>query len=111
MNNEEKECLIAKACGWKVSDAGWWSHDTLPDNGGAEPDHPWYFSDLNACHEMEKSLNHDQAREYCSRVAAITGQEFAMKDGRGALPIIGAVLHATAAQRAEAFGLTLKLWT
>jgi len=68
------------------------------------------LSDLNAMHEAEKVLNHDNAREYCSRVAAITGQEFAQKDGRGALPIIGATLHATAAQRAAAFLRTLNLW-
>jgi hypothetical protein len=55
MTNEEKRIKIAEACGWKVCEKGWWSHETLPDNGGAEPDHPWYFSDLNAMHAALKS--------------------------------------------------------
>lgn len=34
--------------GWSCSDKGWWSHPTLPDNGGAMPDPPSYLTDANA---------------------------------------------------------------
>jgi len=113
MTPDQQRIAIAKACGRK-------RHSELPDAWCTPQQNdcplvsdlvelPDYLTDLNAMHEAEKALNHDNAREYCSRVAAITGQEFAQKDGR-ALPIIGTILHATAAQRACAFLETLGLW-
>ncbi len=116
---ESQRIAIAEACGWTRftwSEPDGQCEGWQPPKGAAVYSDnidvlPNYLCDLNAMHEAEKVLNHDNAREYCSRVAAITGQEFAQKDGRGALPIIGATLHATAAQRAEAFLRTLSLWT
>lgn len=58
---------------------------------------PNYFSDLNACHEMEEDLTLEQRVEYSNNLARICGTE---KEK----------IYATASQRAEAFGLTLKLW-
>lgn len=47
----EAQCIaIAELSGWKVSKHGWWSHTTLPDNGGAEPEPPSYLTDLNPIH-------------------------------------------------------------
>ncbi len=55
MTQGEQRIAIALACGWTVSDPGWWSHPTLPDNGGAEPEPPGYTFDLNAMHSALKS--------------------------------------------------------
>lgn len=73
--------------------------------GASAPDKCWYFthqlpdylSDLNAMHEAEKILNTNQAADYCELLRPI---------------ICGCwrLVHATAAQRAEAFLKTLGLW-
>jgi len=73
--------------------------------GASAPDKCWYFthqlpdylSDLNAMHEAEKILNTNQAADYCELLRPI---------------ICGCwrLVHATAAQRAEAFLRTLGLW-
>jgi hypothetical protein len=62
---------------------------------------PDYFNDLNAVHELEKLLTPIQRFVYYKAVTQIIGskdQEYYLN------------LHATAAQRCEAFGLTLCLW-
>ena len=83
MKPEEQRIAIAEACGWE-----WSGEDNLPN----------YPSDLNAMHEAEKILNTNQAADYCELLRPI---------------ICGCwrLVHATAAQRAEAFLRTLKLWT
>lgn len=115
LTRNEKNEHIAKACGWKMSAHGWWSHDTLPDNGGAMDEPPDYFNDLNACHEMERVV----------LIAPFSGPENDTASGSERLCIqlesyeenlynqyigMGSRWHYTAAQRAEAFGLTLNLW-
>jgi hypothetical protein len=62
---------------------------------------PDYFNDLNAVHELEKVLTSLQWFNYSALLTKIVGpkdQEYYLN------------LHATASQRAEALGLTLKLW-
>lgn len=59
----------------------WAARSLLPD----------YFNDLNACHEMEKHLGNVQNEE---------NYYFAIKRS----------YRATAEDRAEAFGKTMKLW-
>ena len=91
MNQEEKKLKIAVAI--KIV-----SHDQIgplfKTPHGYVRDCPDYFSDLNACHEMEKSLRSaQQCRDYADM----------LNDGNGGH-------FATAAQRAEALGLTLGLW-
>lgn len=39
--------IIAKSQGWTVSARGWWSHPTLPDNGGAMSSPPDYYWDVS----------------------------------------------------------------
>lgn len=112
MTQEEKRIKIAEACGWKdfhnhlsfscgtpptksifyrpiVGLVGEASHCILPD----------YFNDLNAMHEAEGVLTENQLRCYGWILLEIVS-----KDNRY-------IACATAAQRAEAFGLTLNLWT
>lgn len=58
------------------------------------PEPPDYLNDLNAMHEAEKTMTGLQRDAYFDR-----------------LVWFGPPLFATAAQRAEAFGRTLGLWT
>ena len=69
----------------------------IAEAGGFYRSHPDYFHDLNAMHKAEKVLSSTNTREDCG-----------MSDlGFYRLKIDK---QSTAAQRAEAFGLTLGLW-
>jgi len=119
MTQEEKNIKICEALGWKftpplppenytleqkiLASACWtppgadaWIHASLPN----------HFTDLNACHEMEKVLDEKQEWKYLAKLVAQVsiGKEHTVSWNRER------TYHATAAQRAEAFGLTLKLW-
>jgi hypothetical protein len=102
--DREKRIAIAEACGWRraigrhpksnnivtvwTDGKRGWDHNILP---------PDYLNDLNAMHEAEKILTADEVTSYWLHINQIT---------------LGTIytISATAAQRAEAFGLTLKLW-
>lgn len=114
MTQEQKRIAIAEACGWEPvtkqeviewagaaalsrmypNECQWWKDahrysfvclDNLPD----------YWRDLNAMHEAEKTLEDpDLYERHLS--SECEGSEY--------------LFHATAAQRAEAFGRTLGLW-
>jgi len=107
MTQEEKRIRIAEACGWKRHPLGmnphFWIH--FPSEKQCRHDEalPDYFNDLNAMHEAEKVLTVDQLIEQAEWLGASSNE----------MPIKSWVvlLRATAAQRAEAFGLTLGLWT
>ena len=79
-------CLYADEfrCGDKV-----WFHQIVPD----------YLTDLNAMHEAEKILTHEQRADYTWQLANICTA--------GSL---NDIISATASQRAEAFLKTLNLW-
>ena len=64
MTREKMRVIIAEHCGWFQIRGGWWSHPTLPDNGGAEPEPRDYCNDLNAIAEARKSLTPDQQIKY-----------------------------------------------
>lgn len=86
MTPEQQRIAIAQACGWT---------DT-PIVGGkyGQADVPDYLEDLNAMHEAEKVLTHEQFDDYYVRLCIKIARPY----------------HATAAQRAEAFLRTLGLW-
>ena len=91
MTPSEINQTIAAHIGWKQDANGWWSHPTLPDNGGAMPEPPDYCGDLNACHEMEKALAEEQQKRlYVDHLAGL------MKSGEF-------TVMAPALQRSEAF--------
>lgn len=128
MTPEQQRIAIAEACGWKKStrmvpvwvvvnyDGGgewqdkpqvgfekgsaWQLFDHLPD----------YPNDLNAMNAAEKVLAYVDMEAYASRLCVLTSGGHSdcdmCNDGR-----LFALLHATAAQRAEAFLRTLNLWT
>lgn len=124
LTQEEKNQRIAKACGWIVTLAtrenpvekgsfrlpnyfgdpvNAWTH---PDKDGVWIKPPNYFNDLNAMHEAEKVL---LEREIGSLFRLALHKN---SDGPESMfmTVEAAMCHATAAQRAEAFGLTLTLW-
>lgn len=126
MTNEEKRIKIAEACGWKCSEttgawcipacwekrhhgSSWVSPSNLPD----------YFSDLNACHEMEKLIVtgegwRQRLERYSSKLMSVMHEtDFGRIDVAFHGDMVGLrymTCHATASQRAEAFGKTLNLW-
>jgi hypothetical protein len=66
---------------------------------------PDYFNDLNAVHELEKVLNEERWPQYREELRTVVLGEIQF-----GLEWCKADIHATAAQRAEALGLTLNLW-
>jgi len=99
MTQEEKQIKLAEAAGWtEISD---WKAAGI---NGKHPTESWvevipdYFSDLNAVHELENVLSPLQEVTYWENLL----QAHEYMDSRAGC--------ATAAQRAEAIGLTLNLW-
>jgi hypothetical protein len=107
MTDEEKQIAIAQACGWKELEIEDFSESGVPcfillgtNSTGTRLMPPDYLNDLNAMHEAEKA---------CLKIMHEKGDDYAFHDAlilvtRNANPI-----HATAAQRAEAFLMTLGL--
>ena len=65
MSPEKQRVAIAIACGWTPCQKGcngksW----RLPDDSGCVENLPDYLNDLNACHEMEKTLRPITAARY-----------------------------------------------
>jgi hypothetical protein len=109
MSPEQKRIAIAEACGWKHYGCtgcayspcvcNEWIHESTDFSATRLPD---YLGDLNACHEMEKTLTDDQVDSYLGALLTFTwrgckpsGQFRDLGEWR--------TLHATAAQRADAF--------
>lgn len=82
------EKMLVTNCPWCGNDLHW-------------EDFPDYFGDLNAIHEAENVLNEDQWDVYADHLDDMT----MYSHGHASR-----MAHATAKQRAEAFGLTLGLW-
>ena len=81
-----------------------------PANKGHVP-LPDYLNDLNACHEMEKVLTKEQHFTYIQavyRIVVANSAFIAMVQGEETTGFY--IMHATAAQRCEAFLKTLGLW-
>jgi hypothetical protein len=109
MTQEEKRIKLAEAAGWiEISD---WKAAGI---NGKHPTEPWvevipdYFNDLNAVHELEKSLSDGQYDIFEQELARVAG--FICHDEWPVPSGLRKVISATAAQRAEALGLTLNLW-
>lgn len=88
--------------------------DTDPDRVRLKPAPiPDYFRDLNACREMEQAMTDEQYRKWSEThlLDAICNDLPITQKGGLKMPAKMARWYsATAAQRAEAFGLTLGLW-
>lgn len=107
MTKEEKIVQIAKVCGW------WGNIQIVAGDVIGRPPNvtdrfkrvPDYFHDLNAMHEAEEGLTEPQQIQFHKILWGIVCGDAAPEDTDGFY-----VSHATAAQRAEAFGKTLNLW-
>lgn len=63
---------------------------------------PKYFEDLNTVHNLEPKLTADEYWKYVELLVKIVREKF--------VPYVADRSSATAEQRAEAIGQTLKLW-
>lgn len=114
MSPEKQRIAIAEACGWEWKKYGdtmaWynWSMKWVRAVCGICPDIvpvdplPDYLNDLNAMHEAEKVLKVEQHFTFQVELARVINTI--------TYPLNFALLHSTAAQRAEAFLKTIGLW-
>lgn len=107
MTPEQQRIAIAQACGWKLmycrfhNATTWHSPQGICAEGNTEIVLPDYLNDLDAMHEAEKVLTKHEPGVFLGHLAEVHGQ----------IPSVWASVHATAAQRAEAFCKTLNLET
>lgn len=98
MSPDTQQIAIAEACGYKwpglrekKDSIGWML------NGQYIPRLPDYLNSLDAMHEAEKTLSPNDRYEFIGYLFGPDNDEWN-------------IVHATAAQRAEAFLKTLNLW-
>jgi hypothetical protein len=96
MNKEKQLIAIAEACGWKPN-------PFLMDMSGQvfPQSPPDYLNDLNAMHEAEKLLTHDQEDTFT---------EYLWRQKKQDRIANSYLWHSTAAERAEALLKALNLW-
>jgi hypothetical protein len=99
MTPEAQQIAIAEACG--LSDISKIGEQLMHGGTGIFLNVPDYLNDLNAMHEAEKILTHDQADSFT---------EFLWSQYPGHVLFDSYIWHATAAQRAEAFLRTIGKW-
>lgn len=104
MNQEQKRIKIAEACGWKHYHHDMWVPPNTKDFSELDCDElPDYFNDLDAMREARSTITRDELhRRYLVILAGIVKTRTCSLDW--------ALVDATAAEHAEAFGLTLNLW-
>jgi hypothetical protein len=108
MTPQEQRIAIAEACGWKhYHEDLWVDPDFSGDPDGFSElqcgDLPDYHSDLNAMHEAEAILTEKQRLFYHVNLMKLQKADFVAG--------FWFLIHATAAQRAEAFLRTIGKWT
>lgn len=102
MTKDEKRIKIAEACGWTSCQLICGDPMGRPPNVTNQFKHlPDYFNDLNAMHEAEKVLSDSETEQYNDLLGSYLWS---------GCPASRRNFHATAHQRAEAFGKTLNLW-
>lgn len=106
MTNEQINIAIAEACGWKyvnnethAPDGSFWRSKGL--------EIPDYCNDLNAMHEAEKVLTIKQKQRYAT---ALSNDLSDSAPTDSCYTVWSDTIHATAAQRAEAFLKTINKW-
>lgn len=100
LTDDQKRIKIAEACGWTEIALPWGIPPGNPEHDSRNPlfHVPDYLNDLNAMHEAESLLGEHQVTEYVTHLRG-------MLYHRSWLGCFG--VHATAAQRADAFLLTV----
>ena len=100
MTNEQINQRIAEACGWQncVGGSGLVTrYKGTPSETTVRVTLPDYLNDLNAMHEAEETLMHDDPHGYGCYSCDLYEQ-------------YGHTVHLSAAQRAEAFLRTIGKW-
>jgi len=116
MKPEQQRIAIAEACGWENLSSELGVEFRISERGGfiyvKDP-----LNDLNAMHEAEKVLTEPQQSIFADRLNMlhnIADLTYPDSNTRGYRKELFAeafhLIHATAAQRAEAFLRTLNLW-
>ena len=114
MNEEKQRILIAEACGWKFQKIrGEFRFIATSPNGEVTHQNygeihflPNYPQDLNACHEMEKTLSSEKYGDYTNHLAKVC-HPFSNERPHSAIQVS---ICATAPQRCEAFLKTVGKW-
>jgi hypothetical protein len=105
MTPELQRIKIAEACGWtdfsRAKHEGAIQYGRKPLSCYDSWEVPDYLNDLNAMHEAEKSLQLKHQMLYHGMIGRVTGNR---------CPALFGQIHATAAQRAEAFLRTIGKW-
>ena len=110
MNPEAQRIAIAEACGWtytmrvvpyiRPEPFHDWTDPEGKNHGITGPAIPDYVYDLNGMHEAEKVLSDEQWDDYTHELNEVIGRSHRLRFS----------VHATAAQRAEAFLRTVGKW-
>lgn len=108
MNKEKQRIKIAEACGWWGNRQGLLMRPPLVTSEYREV--PNYPEDLNAMYDALAHLTPEELRQWAVELTAIV-----LENNSGAwwdldISETAQVLNATAAQQAEAFLKTFKLW-
>lgn len=100
MTEVEQNIAIAECCGWKRVDTGF---GLVWEAKGNELEPPNYVRSLDAMHVAEGFLTESQIDDYNWEIICITK---AINDNMSVFSLI----HATAAQKAEAFLKVFNKW-
>lgn len=110
MTDTEKRRAIAEFAGWTgivnshpLAAPGAWVGYPPGRGPGSQQELPDYLGDLNAMHEVEENLNHQQQEDYVLALRRITVVPAEVE--YGAINVISTkwiMIHSTASQRAEA---------
>lgn len=108
MNPEQQRIAIAKACGWEVDEERkTYGFQPLTDGCRTYTELPDFLHDLNAMHDAEKMLTHDQMIDYSQQVGKLVTSH--LPASRAAWMDFS-LMNTTASQRAEAFLRTIGKW-
>jgi hypothetical protein len=109
MSPEAQRIAIAEACGWNGIKHADYTNCALSKFFGISPKYgtyqpvPDHLNDLNAMHEAEKVMTRNQRVNFVSKLCGIVGVKWKATSHFDSI-------HATAAQRAEAFLRTIGKW-
>jgi len=119
MTDEQIHVAIAKACGWSEIQKSEYAPFGKPYLVGRSPNKsvenllniPDFCNDLNAMHEAEEILSANQRIDFaCYLTEPVRDQIYDVMPNDLHYPVCFPAIHATAAQRAEAFLRALNLW-
>lgn len=115
MTDQEINIAIAESVGWQEKEIA--KKCSCPDCQGYEccrwdfTEMPNYCADLNAMHDVEKSLNtREMAWKYLLHLERLMAVTYGLARTQSKYPLQGDSLHATARQRAEAYLRTISKW-